>query len=236
LVVDGAASQPPNIQPQSPLLRFHPGVTIFPTEETETAAHSTMIEITMSETPHDPQDKRYWYDEGERFERTFVGDIAPRIGLDVTMNPAKVDEPWAHDIFVDGAKGDLKRQSTPFFTAGRMGMDPRFTVAFNVDDFQNYLFNHGDGFILLFWLDWSPIGQERFGVNVHGLHGVWQTTIAHISLLRDSGAPIHSYKGRSQEDERNNSTTSMLLDVRAFDLLYFNGYGLRLEPIGGHSV
>jgi len=201
-----------------------------PPRLTNVKGGGVMVAYSEDECKHDlldPQDKQAWYAEGERWEQEFVETIVPRLHMDIIINPAKTAEPWAHDLIVYGKPGDLKRQSTPFYTAGRYGMDPRFTVAFNVKDLTNYMMNYDRDFVVLFWLDWGVDLQERFGVEVEGMCGIWQTTIGAIDAMTD--APMHVYKNRGEGDEEHNATESILLDVRSFGLLYYNGYGLSLN-------
>ena len=61
---------------------------------------------------HDPQDKAYWYGDGEGGELHFVDQIAPRIGLNAQINPAKENKPWASDLVIDG-QGDQGQAARP---------------------------------------------------------------------------------------------------------------------------
>jgi hypothetical protein len=88
--------------------------------------------------PHGTEDKQWWLRHGERLEADFVELCVTHLALDVCLNPAKLVDPTAPDLLVDGKIADLKTQNTPFFTASRYGLDPRFTITFNWKDYERY--------------------------------------------------------------------------------------------------
>ena len=178
-------------------------------------------------TQHVTEQKNLWYDIGVKYEEQFVGEVCPRLGLDIKINEQKEKHPWACDLVVGGSRfADLKRQTKPFFKAHtKYGMSPQYTVTFNRKDLINY---HGkfspDEFELYFWVSWES--EEAYGSCVKKMHGVWQCSLRHIvNMAKRPNAIWHNYKRRGAGDPNNNATTSLLLDLREMDMLYYNGYG-----------
>ena len=81
--------------------------------------------------PHDTEDKNWWLEHGLTLEYEFVQMCKKSRRIDAVPNPSKASEPWAPDLIVNSELADLKVQNTPFFTASRYEMNPRFTVTFN---------------------------------------------------------------------------------------------------------
>ncbi|NBT26093.1 MAG: hypothetical protein EBT09_05980 [Actinobacteria bacterium] len=88
--------------------------------------------------PHGTEDKQWWLRHGERLEADFVELCVTHLALDVCLNPAKLVDPTAPNLLVDGKIADLKTQNKPFFTASRYGLDPCFTITFNRNDYERY--------------------------------------------------------------------------------------------------
>lgn len=165
--------------------------------------------------PHDTEDKSWWYARGEGLELSFVG-LCKRLGIVAEINPQKQADATAPDLLVEGKIADLKTQNTPFFTAGRYGMQPRFTVTFNRKDLDRYAAEYPE-IDVVFWLNWQ---QSRWNsIVVQKLHGIWRVGIQKIISLVTAGAPEHSYQRRQQAADRN-AKSSFLLDVRAMEPLW----------------
>jgi len=148
---------------------------------------------------HDTEDKSWWLKKGERDEVRFVGWLSRR-GIKARINPAKGDDPTSYDLVMTNSRGvdvaaDLKTVETPFFLAGRYGFDPARCVTFNEKDYQRYCdrysgLNGGSGISVIFWVSWGA--QERFGVSVPGLSGVWYASIFQIrDIIQSGGAGYH---------------------------------------------
>lgn len=165
--------------------------------------------------PHDTEDRGWWYAKGEDLEHTFV-DLCRRVGLPVAINPEKAYDRSAPDILFRGEVADLKTQNTPFFTAGRFRMEPRFTVTFNRKDLERYLRLHPT-IDVVFWIRWT---QARYrDVTVDPLHGIWTLSVADIQEQVAAGAPEHTYLRRQQAGDPN-AKSSFLLDVRRMTCLW----------------
>ena len=62
--------------------------------------NNEIADKVFSPSGHDPQDRAYWYQEGMMGEKLFIEQVAPRIGLNAQINPAKDNEPWAPDLLI----------------------------------------------------------------------------------------------------------------------------------------
>ncbi len=65
--------------------------------------------------PEDTEDKESWYNFGETQEIEFLDNIAPRLKMDIKINPEKEEDAWAIDFVMGKRLVDLKKQETPFF-------------------------------------------------------------------------------------------------------------------------
>ena len=177
----------------------------------------------MTDIARSPQDKAWWYNHGETEEFKFVNSIAPAMGLDAIINPAKENEPWQPDLIVNKSLADLKRQTTPFFTAGRYSLSPQHTVTFNAKDIVRYIDLYAD-LVIYFWVSWPD--EERFSVHVNKMTGVWSSNIKQLAtIMEESSTPWHQYANRGKGDPNRNAKSSFLIDLRRLDMLYYNGFG-----------
>jgi len=154
------------------------------------------------------EDKGWWCNHGEKLEKEFVF----LAGSQFTMNPDKTHDKYTHDLIYKGKPADLKSVRTPFFTAGKYGYDPNRTVTFNLKDLHRYQKNYPD-ITVIFWAVWPA--QERFGVSVDSVDGVWGYSLDDI---RKGDTAVHSYQ-RRREDKSGNAKESMLLELRDSNLL-----------------
>lgn len=166
--------------------------------------------------PHDTEDKRWWLQHGEILEARFVDLCRDRLRLDARINPDKEHDPTVPDLVVEGALADLKTQNTPFFTAGRYGLDPRFAVTFNRKDYERYKTLY-PSLVVYFWLDWKQ--TEGFGSRVDYYGGIFRLPFPVLAQMIEHGAPEHTYKYR-QGDTAGNAKSSFVLDVRKFEPLF----------------
>jgi hypothetical protein len=169
------------------------------------------------DAPEDPQDKKAYCEYGAKKEKEFIAffDLHVEQG-GVEINPKKATDIYAPDILLYGELADLKAQQTPFFTAGKYRMDPRFTVTFNRKDVARYsdLYPH---LHIVFWIDWKT--TEWSGIKVPEVHGVYLSTFAQVAQMIKAGAPEHVYKDR-KNDRSGNAKSSYLFDVRELTRIY----------------
>lgn len=164
---------------------------------------------------HDTEDKRWWCKHGNELEEQFVS-CCHRIGLDAVINPDKRTNVYAPDLIVDGMLADLKAQTTPFFSAGSYGMNPRFTVTFNRKDFLRYRELYPD-ITVYFWINWQQV--EWKDVRVKPLSAVFRAPFPHLSRFILSGQAVeHQYQRRSN-DRSGNARSSFLIDARTFEFI-----------------
>ena len=88
---------------------------------------------------HNTEDKNFWVDKyGEKNERNFI-NVSNNFGIkELQINPEKQSNPHVIDYCWRDSLADLKTQTTPFFTAGRYKVNPRFAVTFNRKDYERY--------------------------------------------------------------------------------------------------
>jgi len=164
---------------------------------------------------HDPEDKDWWLNSGERLEHQFVQMLATEKVAKVELNPDKLNDPTAPDLLLDGQLADLKSQRTPFFSANRYSKDPRWTVTYNRKDLERYASLYPN-IQILFWVVWEQLSYHSY--SVEPLSGVWLTSNAEILARIKAGAPEHRYV-RRQEDQLGNAKSSFLLDLREMKCL-----------------
>lgn len=171
--------------------------------------------------PHDTEDKNWWCHHGENLEVSFVEICREQLHLDMQINPEKAKDRYAPDLIVhDGEKyiiADLKTQNTPFFTASRYGMDPRYAVTFNRKDYTRYKTRYPD-IVIFFWLDWV---QTRWkDQEVAPLAGIFQCPFRFLlDEIEKGNAKEHFYLARKY-DTAGNAKSSFLFDVRSFHCLF----------------
>ncbi|WP_158752830.1 hypothetical protein [Dyella sp. S184] len=169
--------------------------------------------------PHHTEDKGWWYLHGERLEETFVQLCQTKLQIEAKINPDKTYDKTAPDLVVEGCLADLKTQNTPFFTAGRYRLDPRFAVTFNRKDYERYKALYPEIFIY-FWLDWKQTQWRDSRVEYLG--GFFRLPFREVADLIEKGAPEHTYIHRRDPGDTN-AKSSFLLDIRRFEELFSVG-------------
>lgn len=162
---------------------------------------------------HDTEDRFWWYRYGEHKEASFIA-LMQRHHIPTRRNPAKLLEPHAPDLLVCGRLSDLKTQNTPFFTAARYDMNPRYTVTFNRKDYERYVIDLPDIW-LYFWIHWTDTTWHLRVVEP--INAVYEIQFP-LLRARIAAAPEHYYQ-RRQTDPRHNAASSFLLDVRDMELV-----------------
>ena len=99
--------------------------------------------------------------------------------------------------------------------AGQYGYDPSTTVTLNHKDYIRYMYKYpewGNDMVILFWVDF--LQQQRFGVSVQELHGVWSLRLSLLDQwVRQQKLKSHSYQERI-EDSGTNAKSSWLIDIK----------------------
>ena len=167
------------------------------------------------------EDRNQWYEWGENEELDFVNKVAPKIGVDLILNPAKDNVPWEIDLFdkTNNRYADLKTQNTPFFTclkytyAGKK-YDPTYTVTFNKKDYENYRVSHPDCDIY-FWVNWIQLKYKN--IVVEPVHGVWVARFEKMKeAIENRKVQLHSYQNRQNDD--HNARESYLFYLKDEDI------------------
>lgn len=164
---------------------------------------------------NDLQKQAPWYEQGIKSELLFVKKYGEQFS--VAINPEKEKNVSAPDLIniSTGVIGDLKEQNTPFFKCDKKDgkLKPRYTVSFNVDDFNKY--NPYGRFEVYFWVSWIAVKfVDHYGeINVEPLEGIWKIDLNGLRKLVEL-AHKHDYHQRVF-DEHGNSKDSYLLDLRS---------------------
>lgn len=165
--------------------------------------------------PHDTEDKNWWLEHGLALEYEFVQLCKKAKQINAEVNPSKTTEPWAPDLIVDNELADLKVQNTPFFTATRYKLDPRFTVTFNRKDYERYKQLYPQ-IVVYFWINWIQLTWQSH--QVEPLNAIYKAPFQLIETIIKEGAIEHSYIHR-RNDRLGNAKSSFLFDVRKFEQL-----------------
>lgn len=169
----------------------------------------------------DTEDKTLWTSRALAEERDFVENIAPRLGIEVAINPAKRNDPFAPDLMMpDGRLADLKKQTTPFFTSARYAVPPQYAVTFNRKDYLRYKELY-PGIIIVFWVKWERASYppKNPTVTIQKMEGVWMKPFADLARIIEQGKlPLHRYQ-RRVNDTAGNARDSYVLDVRRLELV-----------------
>jgi hypothetical protein len=162
------------------------------------------------------QDKDPWCRVGEEYERAFVEIMRTQLRLPIHINPAKGIDKYAADLVYGDVftpfpnVADLKTQTTPFFTADRYGMDPRFTVVLNRKDVERYDAYYDWSMSLFFWVDWHV--TEMFKQRIPYFGGIFVCSLGDVMHMISNDAPEHVYQQRA-EDGQGNARSSFLLSL-----------------------
>ena len=167
----------------------------------------------------DNQDKLSYCIRGEESEKKFLDSVAPKYGINsIIVHPDKAKDKYSVDFqsTTNGMDIDLKHQETPFFKAMKFGGIPAsHAVTLNHKDYIRYMYKYPfytKGMIVFFWVEWPE--QEKFGIKVQEVSGVWWTNIHDIDFMIRSGfLKCHNY-GERKGDVGTNAKCSWVLDLR----------------------
>ena len=169
-----------------------------------------------AEVPHDTEDRGWWYLHGEALENKFVNLCQSKFKLNAQINPEKQHNRYAPDLLVDGKIADLKTQNTPFFSASRYKIEPRYAVTFNRKDYERYKKLYPQ-IVIYFWLDWTQTVSKWGSVEYYG--GFFYLPFSDLAALIEAGAAEHHYIHRKHPDDMN-AKSSFVLDIRKFKALF----------------
>jgi hypothetical protein len=150
------------------------------------------------------EDKGAWVKLGENAETFFVQRMFSQ-SLSVMKNPAKVENPYTHDLFIT-LPADLKTIRTPFRTASRYGFDPDYAVTINDKDVKRYLSKYPH-IVLILDIQYP---------NYQGIHLAPIDKIR-VAIEKDK-AKLHEYIHRV-DDTAGNAKLSWVFDCRWFQKL-----------------
>lgn len=172
--------------------------------------------VERNQVRFNTENRSWWYVWGEDEEKDFVTHIVPRLGIDLRINPQKMEEPWAIDLYdyTHNRYADLKTQKTPFFTAGkykygRVFYDPTYTVTFNKKDYDRYIQKYPTCDIY-FWINWQQLSYNH--ISVKKLYGVWRAPFMKMARKIQVGeVALHTYQHRMDDD--HNAKESYLFNL-----------------------
>ena len=146
------------------------------------------------------EDKSAWCELGDEQEKAFLIK-AFEAGLIVFRNPSKLEDKYAHDMFL-GFPCDLKTVRTSFRTADRYGIDPRYAVTLNEKDVDRYSQKYPH-IVILF--------DIKFENGYEGLHYAALDRI--LAAIKRGIIKRHEYLARVN-DTQGNAKASYVLDAR----------------------
>jgi len=153
--------------------------------------------------PH-PEDKSAWVKLGGNAETFFVQRMFSE-GLSVMKNPAKIENPYTHDLLIT-LPADLKTIRTPFRTASRYGFDPDYAITINDKDVKRYL-------------DKYPHIVLVLDIQYPNYQGIHIAPIERIRIaIKTERAKLHEYINRVG-DSMGNAKSSWVFDCRWFQKL-----------------
>lgn len=187
----------------------------------ETPRGLTAIQVRVLERnqaiEHNTEDKLYWCRAGEIEEEAFVREIVPRIHRNLIVHPDKKTRKTMIDLLNtdQGTLADLKTQKTPFFSAGRYGYDPQYTVTFNHKDYDHYKRLYPTAAIY-FWVHWEQLQYKTY--TVEPMYGVWEVSFTYLQeRIEANEVALHQYKHRIGDTK--NATESYLFNLNEFHRL-----------------
>lgn len=184
-------------------------------------AKGQMYDINGNRTTNnDLQNKGAWCEHGLSKEYVFVEKYGHKLGL--IINPEKGTNKYAPDLchFLVTELSDLKTQNTPFFTAGKYGYDPQYTVTFNKNDADRYRSEYPE-IDIYFWVDWVAVRYFKQStdirycdtdIRVKPMYGVWKVAFKDLDeIIKNS--PLHEYQERIN-DNQGNAKESFLINLK----------------------
>lgn len=176
---------------------------------------------------HNTEDKNWWLLYGNKKEEAFI-KFAEEKGIlpGIQLNPERPMKPWLPEFIYEGKYADLKEQTTPFFTAKKYNVPPRYAFTLNVRD-VNDIAEKYSGCQLIIYINWLAVRFQMFSggqiineISVVPLQGVWLLKPIDLEIFL-TNSPIHSYKRRFN-DTRGNAKDSYVIDVRKLNLIWKN--------------
>lgn len=151
--------------------------------------------------PENNEDKESWCAYGEELELEFLINSF-NSGLAVYRNPEKSCNKYANDVFLV-VPSDLKSVRTPFRTADRYGIDPRYAITINEKDLNRYSEKH-------------PMMLIVININHELYRGTHIAQLGHLIKASQTGkAARHEYQARVN-DTHGNAKCSFVYDCRWF--------------------
>lgn len=164
----------------------------------------------MEQPIADLNSKLEWCERGAILEQEFVSKYGENLGL--CMNPGKklddAEGKYMPDLFSYkySRVADLKRVTTPFFTARQYGHSPSTAITINIKDLFRYAHKYPQ-IIIYFWVTWGEC--QEYGTSVNPINGVWVASLKRIFSLPPK---IHQYRGRV-DDTSGNAKESLVVDL-----------------------
>ena len=185
---------------------------------------SNEIEIA---TRFDPEDKSKWCEYGSEVEIEFIDNYCNKgISLPFKLNPNKKTNPMVRDLICTHPEhldllGDVKRQETPFYLAGKkFGVPPQFEMTSNLADHYYYTMDaesSGRETILLYWIKYIT-NKIEYGQTIYAMEGIWKGTKDEV-IKKYHGLFISKKREDLPFDDKN-KRVNFVLDLRDFKQLY----------------
>jgi hypothetical protein len=161
---------------------------------------------------HDVQDKQHWCREATVKEKRIVSYLRRKYSLPIEINPKKSHDIYAPDCIYDGRVADLKIFNTPFFTAGKFGVDPQYAYTFGSREVRVYSQDYPNILIVVFY---NPSILEGYGVHLDYLGGVYTSPFSALKELCTESN--HHFHAKRVGDISHNDKSDYVIDIRNLD-------------------
>jgi len=161
----------------------------------------------------------------------FINDLA-YLEFKVEINPKKTEDKYDHDLLINGYKGDLKTQHTPFYRAKDFyNLDPQWAITYNHKDYVRYKNNYTNKnlpFYIIFDVIRKNEFNQKYEIRTDAMRAIFMCDVRKLeNLIETNQIPLHSYVNR-QDDNKGNAKSSYVFDVRHLRMIYYEGRSLKL--------
>ena len=129
------------------------------------------------------EDRKEWYNLGEKREKLFVEKYGESLGL--IINPSKELYKTAPDLYYlkEFQSAELKVQFSPFFKSKSLfNIEPQYAWTFNQNDLIDYGITKDDNFPIFIWVNYEN-DIENYGVKVKKYEAVYMTRVFYLKQL-----------------------------------------------------
>lgn len=154
-------------------------------------------------------------------------------GFKIQINPEKQNDKFTCDLLVNGDRGDLKTQDTPFYKAEDWyKLDPQWAVTYNEKDYLRYKKTYSSKnipFYVVFDVKRKKEFNTKYDVQITPMRGIFIADLRRLEfLIEKEKIPLHTYLGRV-DDNQGNAKSSYIFDIRKLRMVYYEGSSVFLK-------